>query len=805
MSSEEELQDQVVDDSEKTTSRKEDENSNDTNDQHKEPSNIEKTEKKDKKKDKKKKKEKKESHESSKEEKKESETTEEDKKGKKNDETSGSDRREKFTWEDEDNQHKIRLSQYSENLDRPMSPFSHSKKPACIIFSGLALRSLGVIYGDIGTSPLYVFNSIFNSTAPSDPQEFINSCSLVIWSLFILVTFKYVTFLLLASNKGEGGIFALGSLLTSKKSRITSKRSKRIINVFMVVGASLILADGAFTPAVSVLSAIEGLNVAFNPTPASSNSTSNSTVTPPSSGVDISQYIVVITLVILLILFLCQPFGTSKIGIAFGPIMLIWFATLFALGIYRIIEEPSCLYAFNPVLGYRYLYDYGGEGYIQLGAVFLAVTGLEALYADLGHFTAGPIRASWLIVVLPALLANYVGQAGLLYNNPQFIVNPFYYMAPPILYWPLIILATLATIIASQAIITGSFSLASQAVNLGFAPPLTIKHTSKGIAGQIFVPFFNYLLMVLTLLITYGFGTNGNITNAYGFTVCTMMIVTTVFYSIVIYAYFKLSIFFSVLFMLFFLVDASFWGATIFKVPQGGWVAILIALVLSFSMLTWMAGEYYLSKYLKNHYVGIPIGELSEMLNNPVQRSLNEDEVDEVLEKRMLMLDSPVLNINVGSRVVSATRVPGCGVFITDTLEFVPKSFDMFIEKSRGVPQIIIFLKVNKRYYPTIPHQKRYTIESYPCNIFAMSVSVGYAENNIPLIELVKDALYDITTTDLEITVYQATQNVQIVSKGCIAFPLSVYAGFKEFFPTGLNGVVVDPDNKVIIHYVCPL
>jgi len=394
-----------------------------------------------------------------------------------------------------------------------------------------------------------------------------------------------------------------------------------------------------------------------------------------------------------------------------------------------------------------------------------------------------------------------------LLSNPEFLSNPFYYMSPPILYWPMIVLATLATIIASQAIITGSFSLASQAVNLGFAPPLSIKHTNKGIAGQIFVPFFNYLLMFLTLIITYGFGTNGNITNAYGFTVCTMMIITTFFFAFAIYCYFRLSIVLSIFFMLFFLIDATFWGSVIFKVPQGGWVAILIALVISLSMFIWMIGEHYLSRYLKKHYTGCLIGELSEMVNHPSQHS-KEDEVEDVGEHRKLMLDSPLLNINVGNRVINATRVPGCGVFVSEHEGFVPKSFDMFVEKSRGVPQVIVFLKIEKRYYPTVPKQKRYTIEAHPGNIFQMTLSIGYAEYSFPIIELVREVLSDLTnsTTDqLDITVYQATQNVKIVNKSCMRFILYIYSSFKEFFPTGLTGVKVDPDNLVIVHYVCPL
>jgi len=267
----------------------------------------------------------------------------------------------------------------------------------------------------------------------------------------------------------------------------------------------------------------------------------------------------------------------------------------------------------------------GVAGYFTLGGVFLAVTGLEALYADLGHFTAWPVRISWTFLVFPSLMFQYIGQAALCYDNPVLLANPFFYMVPSYLTAPLVVLATIATIIASQALISGSFSLAAQAVNLRIVPPLTVKHTSKEVGGQIFVPFVNYLVMILTLLLAFGFQTSASITNAYGFTVCMMMAITTVCYAIAIVCYFRKSIFLAMLFFLFMFFDSLFLGAVSYKVPQGGWVAIMIAVVLSFSMLVWMYGERRLAKFLREHYEGLSIKKLVEILPRSRLEDINGD------------------------------------------------------------------------------------------------------------------------------------------------------------------------------------
>ncbi len=299
------------------------------------------------------------------------------------------------------------------------------------IFAGLTVRSLGVIYGDIGTSPLYVFSTLFPNP-PADSNDFIAACSLIIWSLFILVTLKYVVFILIADNRNEGGIFALGGLLIGPKSRLP-RWATLVVTVVMLAGAGLVLGDGAFTPAVSVLGAVEGLSVAY-------------------AGV--STYVVAISLAILIALFLAQPFGTSKIGLLFGPIMLVWFSALFVIGMWRITQHPECLRAFDPFEGLRYVFanPNGNRGYTSLAAIFLSITGLEALYADMGHFTAWPVRVGWICVALPALVVQYLGQTALLLGDPTLVSNPFYNAPPSWAYWPMLVLATMAATIASQCI-----------------------------------------------------------------------------------------------------------------------------------------------------------------------------------------------------------------------------------------------------------------------------------------------------------------------------------------------------------------
>jgi len=313
---------------------------------------------------------------------------------------------------------------------------------------------------------LYVLPTIFDENKHPTPSQCIGVVSLIIWNLIILVTIKYAVFILIADNRGEGGTFALCGLLTGENSRLRA-RAKHIVSIVSILAASLLIGDGALTPAISVISAVEGL---------------------ATTSTSLGKWILPITVCVLIVLFVVQMFGTSKIGLTFAPIMIVWFATLFSIGIWRITFNPTILHAFNPWEAISYLIREKKTGFYQMGGVFLSVTGLEALYADLGHFGRWPVRTSWLFVVLPSVVANYLGQGALIMYRPDLIANSFYNAGPQWARWPLIVLATLATIIASQAIITGVFSLISQAASLGYSPPLRVIHTNKRVIGQIYVP-----------------------------------------------------------------------------------------------------------------------------------------------------------------------------------------------------------------------------------------------------------------------------------------------------------------------------
>jgi KUP system potassium uptake protein len=365
-----------------------------------------------------------------------------------------------------------------------------------------ALSALGVVFGDIGTSPLYTFKTVLDYTGPHpDPSAVLGALSLIVWTLFLITTVKYVNIAMRVDNDGEGGIIALMTLLGVKRHR------RPIIIAIGLFGAALIYGDGALTPAISVLSALEGLEQAA---PA------------------LQAYVLPAAVVILLALFALQPLGTAKIGRAFGPIMLVWFVTIAALGVYGIAQHPAVYVAINPLYGLDYLMRGGFQGFLVLGGVFLCVTGAEALYADMGHFGPRPIRLAWNLVVFPSLILNYAGQAAIVLAGAPTEGNIFYRLCPPPLLTPLIVLATIATVIASQSIITGAFSMTRQAIQLGWMPRMTIKQTSEEGYGQIYVGTVNWLLMIATLGLTIGFAKSDNLAAAYGIAVSATMLMTSV-------------------------------------------------------------------------------------------------------------------------------------------------------------------------------------------------------------------------------------------------------------------------------------
>ena len=434
----------------------------------------------------------------------------------------------------------------------------------------LTIGALGVVYGDIGTSPLYAFRESFHGAHAIEPTPInvFGVLSLIFWALIVVVTIKYVIFVLRADNRGEGGILALTALATPiRRLAPTAQPWLVLLGIF---GASLLYGEGVITPAISVLSAVEGLTLA----------------TPV-----FEPYIIPLASVIIVGLFLIQSRGTATIGRFFGPIMLLWFGVLGVLGAVNLVRYPAVVGAVNPIHAVTFFREDGWRGFLVLGTVVLVLTGAEALYADLGHFGRKPIRLGWFAVALPGLLLNYAGQGALLLTNPEARVNPFYLMAPGWARYPLIALATLATIIASQALISGAYSITLQAQQLGFLPRMRIVHTSATAFGQIYMPFVNWALMVACLLIVFGFGSSSSLAAAYGLGVTATMSITTILFAVVVRRRWGWPLpVVTGLTGLLLVVDGAFLGANLVKIPQGGWFPLVVAVVLLTIMTTWKKG-----------------------------------------------------------------------------------------------------------------------------------------------------------------------------------------------------------------------
>lgn len=438
----------------------------------------------------------------------------------------------------------------------------------------LCLASLGIVYGDIGTSPLYALRECFygeHALAPS-PANVLGVLSLILWSLILIISVKYLILILRADNRGEGGILALATLVGD-----VARRGKWLF-LLGLFGAALLYADGMITPAISVLSAIEGLHVAtplFDP------------------------YVVPVAIGILVALFVFQNRGTTGVGRVFGPVTIIWFVAIALVGIHQIARVPEVLGAINPLQAIQFFSRNGGSGFVVLGAVFLAVTGGEALYADIGHFGTAPIRITWFVVVLPALTLNYFGQGALLLANPEAAVNPFFNMAPSWALYPMVALATAAAIIASQAMISGAFSLTMQAIQLGYMPRLRVDYTSERVIGQIYVPVVNWALMLSSIGLVLGFGTSSNLAAAYGVAITTTMLITTILFYVVARRRWHWPALAAVPVAVFFIsIDFVFFGANMIKVARGGWFPLLISTLILFLMLTWRKGRRVLRQHL---------------------------------------------------------------------------------------------------------------------------------------------------------------------------------------------------------------
>jgi KUP system potassium uptake protein len=516
----------------------------------------------------------------------------------------------------------------------------------------LTLVALGVVYGDIGTSPLYAIRECFKPEygLRAIPENVYGVLSLVLWSLILVISVKYLVFILRADNSGEGGVLALLALLLQRQRRGTDEWRRRAVIYLGLFGAALLYGDGVITPAISVLGATEGLEV----------------VTPKLKFI-----VVPATLAILFTLFIFQKKGTNKVGRVFGPIMALWFLTIGILGAVEIAYAPSVLLAVNPLYGFRFFLAHGYGAFLVLGAVVLVVTGGEALYADMGHFGRQPIRLAWFALVLPALTLNYFGQGALILRDPLGAQNPFFMLAPRVLLYPLIALATVAAIIASQALISGAFSLTHQAVQLGYSPRVTIVHTSKTQSGQIYVPEINSALMIGCLLIVLGFRSSSALGAAYGIAVTGTMAITTILFYLLARSRWNWSVLKAgSLSALFLVIDVGFFSANILKFIHGGWVPIMIAVVVFSLMTTWNRGRRIVLKLLTRGSLPIDLF------------------LDDVAKHK------PV-------------RVPGTAVFMTSDPDGAPLVLLHHLKHNKVLHEHVILLSVLSANVPEIPENER--------------------------------------------------------------------------------------------------
>jgi KUP system potassium uptake protein len=547
----------------------------------------------------------------------------------------------------------------------------------------LTLTALGVVYGDIGTSPLYTIRETFHHDYGLTPNvaNVQGILSLIFWSLMLVVVLKYLVFILRADNRGEGGVLAALALALQKQHRATDGGRRTVLIVLGVFGTALLYGDGIITPAISVLGAMEGLTV----------------VTPA-----LEPFVVGVTIAILLALFMFQRFGTARVGATFGPITAIWFITIGTLGLIEIAREPRVLASVNPYFAVRFFLEHGFIAFAVLGAVFLAVTGSEALYADIGHFGKKPIRLAFFALALPALLLNYFGQGALLLRDPAAIENPFYLLAPRWFLYPLLVIATLAAIVASQALISGAFSLAHQSVQLGYTPRLSIIHTSEREHGQIYVPEINKALMIGTLLIVVGFRSSSALGAAYGIAVTGTMSITTLLFAVIARTRWNWPMWRVVgLATFFFLFDFAFLGANALKIASGGWVPLLLALSVATLMLTWKRGRELLQGLMRQ-------------ASMPTELLLKE------IEHR------------------PPPRVPGTAVFLTSQTEGAPIVLLHHLKHNKSLHEQVVLLSVLSAEMPSVSEEERLSVADLGQGFYRVTATYGFMETpNVPhLLEL---------------------------------------------------------------------
>ncbi|MFJ9452226.1 MULTISPECIES: potassium transporter Kup [unclassified Herbaspirillum] len=535
----------------------------------------------------------------------------------------------------------------------------------------ITLAALGVVFGDIGTSPLYALKECFSPEhgIAFSPDAVLGIISMLFWSITIVVSLKYVLFVMRADNNGEGGVLALMAL--SLRTAVNGSPRAKLLMMLGVFGACMFYGDVVITPAISVLSAVEGMDIAVPGT---------------------SHYVIPLTLVILTGLFLIQRHGTNLVGKLFGPIMFLWFISLGALGLYHILKAPDILVAINPYYAVHFMIEHSLQAFIVLGSVVLVLTGAEALYADMGHFGIRPIRFAWLYTVMPCLVINYFGQGANLLANPEAIKNPFYLMVPDMLLVPMVVLATFATVIASQAVISGAFSLTSQAILLGFVPRMRILHTSEDERGQIYIPLINWMLLVLVVAVVLAFKKSDNLAAAYGVAVTTTMVITTMLAGVVMRAEWKWHpVLVTLVIGAFITVDLAFFTANLLKIADGGWFPLLLGGAAFFLLMTWYSGRMLLRMRIKDD--GIPLEPFVEgLLAHPPH------------------------------------RVGGTAVFMTGNINTVPVALLHNLKHNRILHERVFFLKISIWDVPYVSNEERLTLKDLGGNVYLLRAAFGFKE-----------------------------------------------------------------------------
>lgn len=540
----------------------------------------------------------------------------------------------------------------------------------------LAVGAMGVVFGDIGTSPLYAMKEVFVGHHPLavDPLRVFGVLSLVFWTMMIVVTLKYVSIVMRADNRGEGGSMALYALISRQ---LGQDNRTNYLALLGVLATALFFGDCIITPAISVLSAVEGLTTV---------------------DARLGQLVLPLAMVLIVGLFVLQSRGTAKVGALFGPVMLFYFTTLAVLGVLKIVENSAVLAALNPVHGARFILDNPGLAFLALGSIVLAVTGAEALYADMGHFGAKPIQRAWLFFVFPSLMLNYLGQGALLLADPAAAANPFYLMAPESLRLPLVILATFATVIASQSVISGAFSVAQQAIQLGFLPRMKIVHTSASAFGQIYIPAVNWTLLVLVVLLVLGFRTSTNLAAAYGIAVTGTMMITTFMIAVPILKIWKWNKWLAwPLIVLLAIVDIAYFASNIIKIPDGGWFPLLIGLITFTGLTTWARGRALMQERLRD--------------------------------------SSMPMDVFIKSAAAAATRVPGTAVFMTTSPVGVPQALLHNLKHNKILHERIMILTVVIDEVPYVSDEDRIGVKDLGGGFYRILVRYGFMQEiDIPAV-----------------------------------------------------------------------